>query len=221
MMPDVELGATRIRLFETEKLDVWRRLGVKVRMLRVLLGKLGRRTSWSSCIEAEYGVVKAGLEFDGFFGLNAAEMRIDVQGPGELQQAKTKAAAAFGNDGIYWEKFIQNPRHVQFQSRTSDPVSDERPRLLLSSTDDEERYVGCQPLTSFCPSCSCSFECPIVSSFISKLVISNERMSDADRVVKAIDCLDWSEVKIQLSQFMEGYMQGHSSLILYVTLHRT
>lgn len=41
--------------------------------------------------------------------------------------------------------------------------------------------------------------------------ISNERMSDADRVlVKAIDCLDWSEVEIQLSQFMEGYTQGHS-----------
>ncbi|GAB2214029.1 hypothetical protein Droror1_Dr00018361 [Drosera rotundifolia] len=32
-----------------------------------------------------------------------------------LQQAKTEAAAAFGNDGVYLEKFIQNPRHIEFQ----------------------------------------------------------------------------------------------------------
>ncbi|KAJ4963349.1 hypothetical protein NE237_023288 [Protea cynaroides] len=32
-----------------------------------------------------------------------------------LQQAKTEAAAAFGNDGVYLEKFVQNPRHIEFQ----------------------------------------------------------------------------------------------------------
>lgn len=32
-----------------------------------------------------------------------------------LQQAKSEAAAAFGNDGVYLEKFIQNPRHIEFQ----------------------------------------------------------------------------------------------------------
>ncbi|GER51846.1 biotin carboxylase [Striga asiatica] len=32
-----------------------------------------------------------------------------------LQQAKNEAAAAFGNDGVYLEKFIQNPRHIEFQ----------------------------------------------------------------------------------------------------------
>ncbi|GAB2231798.1 hypothetical protein Drorol1_Dr00010810 [Drosera rotundifolia] len=69
---------------------------------------------------------------------------------------------------------------TKFQSRTSDPVSDEPPSLLLSSTDDEERYVGCQPLTLFCPSCSCSFECPIVSSSISKLVIGNSSEAQAE-----------------------------------------
>ncbi|XP_015881773.2 biotin carboxylase 2, chloroplastic [Ziziphus jujuba] len=32
-----------------------------------------------------------------------------------LQQAKSEAAAAFGNDGVYLEKYVQNPRHVEFQ----------------------------------------------------------------------------------------------------------
>ena len=32
-----------------------------------------------------------------------------------LQQAKSEAAAAFGNDGVYLEKFVQNPRHIEFQ----------------------------------------------------------------------------------------------------------
>ncbi|KAK7369834.1 hypothetical protein VNO80_11879 [Phaseolus coccineus] len=32
-----------------------------------------------------------------------------------LQQAKSEAAAAFDNDGVYLEKYIQNPRHIEFQ----------------------------------------------------------------------------------------------------------
>ncbi|XP_042056563.1 biotin carboxylase 2, chloroplastic-like [Salvia splendens] len=32
-----------------------------------------------------------------------------------MQQAKSEAAAAFGNDGVYLEKYIQNPRHIEFQ----------------------------------------------------------------------------------------------------------
>ncbi|EOA19087.1 hypothetical protein CARUB_v10007754mg [Capsella rubella] len=32
-----------------------------------------------------------------------------------LQQAKSEAAAAFGNDGCYLEKYVQNPRHIEFQ----------------------------------------------------------------------------------------------------------
>ncbi|CAL5431879.1 unnamed protein product [Camellia sinensis] len=36
-----------------------------------------------------------------------------------LQQAKSEAAAAFGNDGVYLEKYIQNPRHIEFQKMTA------------------------------------------------------------------------------------------------------
>ncbi|KAK9931582.1 hypothetical protein M0R45_018854 [Rubus argutus] len=32
-----------------------------------------------------------------------------------LQAAKSEAAAAFGNDGVYLEKYVQNPRHIEFQ----------------------------------------------------------------------------------------------------------
>ncbi|KAH7674650.1 Acetyl-CoA carboxylase biotin carboxylase protein [Dioscorea alata] len=32
-----------------------------------------------------------------------------------LQQAKSEAGAAFGNDGVYLEKYVQNPRHIEFQ----------------------------------------------------------------------------------------------------------
>ncbi|MFS7972359.1 putative biotin carboxylase [Helianthus anomalus] len=32
-----------------------------------------------------------------------------------LQQALSEAATAFGNDGVYLEKCIQNPRHNEFQ----------------------------------------------------------------------------------------------------------
>ncbi|XP_076927139.1 biotin carboxylase 2, chloroplastic-like [Bidens hawaiensis] len=32
-----------------------------------------------------------------------------------LQQAQSEAAAAFGNDGVYLEKCILNPRHIEFQ----------------------------------------------------------------------------------------------------------
>ena len=32
-----------------------------------------------------------------------------------LNQAQTEAAAAFGNDAVYLERYIQNPRHIEFQ----------------------------------------------------------------------------------------------------------
>ncbi|KAF8392608.1 hypothetical protein HHK36_022954 [Tetracentron sinense] len=37
---------------------------------------------------------------------------------------------------------------------------------------------------------------------------TEEKMKDDNRNVKAIDCLDWSEVDIELGQFIKGYSQG-------------
>ncbi|GAB2282716.1 hypothetical protein Dimus_017255 [Dionaea muscipula] len=69
---------------------------------------------------------------------------------------------------------------AKFQSRTVDSVSDEPTSLLLSSTDDEERYLGCQPLTLLCPSCSSLIECPSVSSSICKLVNGNTSQTQVE-----------------------------------------
>ncbi|OMP03318.1 hypothetical protein COLO4_10492 [Corchorus olitorius] len=37
---------------------------------------------------------------------------------------------------------------------------------------------------------------------------SDEKMKDENRIVKALDCLDWSEVDIELGQFIKGYSEG-------------
>uniref|UniRef100_A0A2P2L8U6 Lysine-specific demethylase JMJ25 n=1 Tax=Rhizophora mucronata TaxID=61149 RepID=A0A2P2L8U6_RHIMU len=40
---------------------------------------------------------------------------------------------------------------------------------------------------------------------------SDEKMKDANRMVKAIDCLNWTEVEIPLWQFIKGYSEGRIS----------
>ncbi|KAL2325526.1 hypothetical protein Fmac_024584 [Flemingia macrophylla] len=42
------------------------------------------------------------------------------------------------------------------------------------------------------------------------LETTDEKAKDENRMVKAIDCLDGSEIDIELSQFMKGYFEGHS-----------
>src|SRR5699024_6884520 len=63
----------------------------------------------------EYGypiIIKASL------GGGGRGMRI-VHHPGELREAyeraRSEAKSAFGNDEIYVEKFIQNPKHIEIQ----------------------------------------------------------------------------------------------------------
>ena len=42
-------------------------------------------------------------------------MRTPVELPGLFQQASSEAAGAFGNGDLYMEKFIERPRHIEFQ----------------------------------------------------------------------------------------------------------
>uniref|UniRef100_A0A1D1Z487 DNA-directed DNA polymerase n=2 Tax=Anthurium amnicola TaxID=1678845 RepID=A0A1D1Z487_9ARAE len=53
---------------------------------------------------------------------------------------------------------------TKFQQKTVESVTKDSSGTLLSVMDDDERYNGCEPLQLSCPSCSCSFECPPVSS---------------------------------------------------------
>lgn len=34
-----------------------------------------------------------------------------------LRQAQQEADAAFGNNKVYLERYVQNPRHIEFQAR--------------------------------------------------------------------------------------------------------
>src|SRR6266481_8953246 len=42
-------------------------------------------------------------------------VRTDAELPGLYQAANSEAAAAFGNGELYMEKFIERPRHIEFQ----------------------------------------------------------------------------------------------------------
>ncbi|MBI5230732.1 MAG: ATP-grasp domain-containing protein, partial [Coriobacteriales bacterium] len=46
-------------------------------------------------------------------GMRVAESADDLRA--NLQAAKTEAAAAFGNDAVYIEKYLKRPRHIEFQ----------------------------------------------------------------------------------------------------------
>ncbi|XP_077227282.1 jmjC domain protein JMJ24 isoform X2 [Tasmannia lanceolata] len=58
------------------------------------------------------------------------------------------------------------------------------------------------------------FDCLLASSWDPMAIwrgireTTDEKMKEDDRLLKAIDCLDWSEVDIELSQFIKGYSEG-------------
>ncbi|XP_078168075.1 DNA-directed DNA polymerase [Carex rostrata] len=54
----------------------------------------------------------------------------------------------------------------KFQSRVSETSNQDPSSVLLSVTDEEERYRACEPLRLSCPSCSATFDCPTVSSIL-------------------------------------------------------
>ncbi|OAY65117.1 DNA polymerase alpha catalytic subunit [Ananas comosus] len=65
----------------------------------------------------------------------------------------------------------------KFQSKVVESANQDPSTVLLSVTDDDERYKGCEPLRLSCPSCSSTFNCPPVSSLLS--ASSNKSQSDS------------------------------------------
>ncbi len=65
----------------------------------------------------------------------------------QWNMARQEAKAAFGNDGIYVEKFIEEPRHIEFQI-----AGDQRGRVIHLSERDCSIQRRHQKLVEECPS---------------------------------------------------------------------
>lgn len=65
----------------------------------------------------------------------------------QWNKARQEAKAAFGNDGIYIEKFIEEPRHIEFQI-----VGDQRGKVIHLSERDCSIQRRHQKLVEECPS---------------------------------------------------------------------
>ncbi len=63
--------------------------------------------------EIGYPVLIKATAGGGGKGMRVAETEADLESA--LDQARTEAGAAFGNDGVYLEKFVQHPRHIEVQ----------------------------------------------------------------------------------------------------------
>ncbi|XP_024931872.2 DNA polymerase alpha catalytic subunit isoform X1 [Ziziphus jujuba] len=68
----------------------------------------------------------------------------------------------------------------RFKSNSSEAASNDPSSSLLFAVDDEERYNGCEPLVLSCPSCSSTFDCPVIFSSICKSINEKPTSSQAD-----------------------------------------
>jgi acetyl-CoA carboxylase biotin carboxylase subunit len=71
----------------------------------------------------------------------------DKEFESQWNMARQEAKAAFGNDGIYVEKFIEEPRHIEFQI-----AGDQRGRVIHLSERDCSIQRRHQKLVEECPS---------------------------------------------------------------------
>ncbi|XP_008241474.1 PREDICTED: DNA polymerase alpha catalytic subunit [Prunus mume] len=67
----------------------------------------------------------------------------------------------------------------KFKVNSSEAVRDD-PSSLSLAVDDEERYQGCEPLILACPSCSGTFDCPIILNSISKSITGKSTRPQAE-----------------------------------------
>lgn len=97
-------------------------LALRLSGLRVWLAPHGCGVLLQDVAEAEQLAAEIGfpIMIKATAGGGGRGMRL-VQDPADfvklLNQAKSEAGAAFGNDGCYLEKYITNPRHIEFQVR--------------------------------------------------------------------------------------------------------
>ncbi len=67
--------------------------------------------AWGS--KVGYPIIIKATAGGGGKGMRVAETEAEVES--QLLAAQTEAKAAFGNDAVYMEKFVKNPRHIEFQ----------------------------------------------------------------------------------------------------------
>jgi acetyl-CoA carboxylase, biotin carboxylase subunit len=106
--------------------DVIRLMGDKVEAIRAMKeagvpcvpgsgGPIGDDAAVNAGIAREIGypvIIKAA---GGGGGRGMRVVQTEAALPGAVQTTKSEAKAAFGNDMVYMEKFLENPRHVEVQ----------------------------------------------------------------------------------------------------------
>ncbi|XP_078447158.1 DNA-directed DNA polymerase [Wolffia australiana] len=107
----------------------------------------------------------------------------------------------------------------KFQQTRVDAAAADPSAALLTALDDDERYKGCEPLRICCPGCSCSFECPPISSLLSssggdppaeqsfwrRMACSRCPDGDSGRISPAMLA---NQVKRQVERFQSTYYRG-------------
>ncbi|KAG0453481.1 hypothetical protein HPP92_024785 [Vanilla planifolia] len=89
----------------------------------------------------------------------------------------------------------------KFQHKSSDESNKDAPHVL-PVIDDDDRYLGCEPLRLTCPSCSCSFECPPISTFFSPESNANASGLEAEN---KMDANFWRRMRcLRCSEDIEG-----------------
>ncbi len=113
-------------VFIGPKADVIRMMGDKVSAIKVMKshgvpcvpgsdGPLGQDLDENFRIAREIGypvIIKAS---GGGGGRGMRVVHSDASLPNAIQVTKSEAGAAFGNDQVYMEKFLERPRHIEFQ----------------------------------------------------------------------------------------------------------
>ncbi|GAA0171134.1 DNA metabolism protein [Lithospermum erythrorhizon] len=110
----------------------------------------------------------------------------------------------------------------KFQSKSGEAIMHDPSTSLLYTTDDEERYRGCEPLVLSCPGCSATHECPPIYPSVVQILTDTEgrmtrniwlklhcfRCPEEGVVGKFSAASIGNQVKSQADQFVATYYRG-------------